>query len=55
MQLCVRNVLVMAVSIVMMNWMMVFQSFTFLNISVDFLVIFLRSYFGELLGVIFGS
>ena len=37
MQLCVRNVLVMAVSIVMMNWMMVFQSFTFLNISVDFL------------------
>jgi len=36
MQLCVRNVLTMAVSIVMMNWMMVFQSFTFLNISVDF-------------------
>ena len=32
MQLCVRNELTMAVSTVMINWMMVFQVLRFLNI-----------------------
>ena len=36
MQLCVRNELTMAVSTVMINWMIVFQVLSFLNMTLRF-------------------